>query len=82
MKEKPKRRIAVTSSLNEITTDQLGNRVVVRGGSRYRTMSASALPLHKGTLDGLQAVLWIQILRIRMFLGLLDPNPSIIKQSF
>jgi len=27
-----RRRIAVTSSLNEISTDQLGNRVMERGG--------------------------------------------------
>ncbi len=32
MKETPRRIIAVTSSLNEISTDQLGSRVVVRGG--------------------------------------------------
>jgi hypothetical protein len=32
MEEAPRRRITVTASLNEITTDQLGNRVVVRGG--------------------------------------------------
>ncbi len=31
MKEIPSRRIMVTSSLNEISTDHLGNRVVVRG---------------------------------------------------
>jgi hypothetical protein len=31
VKETPKRRITVTSSLNGISTDQLGNRVVVRG---------------------------------------------------
>jgi hypothetical protein len=30
MKETPRRRIAVTSSLNEISTDPLGNRVVDR----------------------------------------------------
>jgi hypothetical protein len=30
MKETPRRRITVTSSSNEISTDQLGNRVVVR----------------------------------------------------
>jgi len=34
MKETSRRRIAVTSSLNEISTDQLGNRVVVRGEAR------------------------------------------------
>jgi hypothetical protein len=34
MKETSRRRITVTSSLNEITTDQLGNRVVARGGGR------------------------------------------------
>jgi hypothetical protein len=31
MNEISRRRIMVTSSLNEISTDQLGNRVVVRG---------------------------------------------------
>jgi hypothetical protein len=31
VKETPSRRITVTSSLNEISTDLLGNRVVVRG---------------------------------------------------
>jgi hypothetical protein len=30
MKETPRRRITVTSSLIEISTDQLGNNVVVR----------------------------------------------------
>ncbi len=36
MKETPRRRIAVTSSLNKISMqgNQLGNRVVVRGGRR------------------------------------------------
>jgi hypothetical protein len=32
VKETPRRRITVTSSLNEISTDQLGNRVAVRRG--------------------------------------------------
>ncbi len=32
MKKTPRRRITVTSSLNEIFTDQLGNRVVKREG--------------------------------------------------
>jgi hypothetical protein len=32
MKETSRRRINVTSSLNEIFTDQLGNRVAARGG--------------------------------------------------
>jgi hypothetical protein len=32
LKETPRRRITVTSSLNKISTDQLENRVVVRGG--------------------------------------------------
>ncbi len=32
MKEAPRRRITVTSSLKETSTDQLGNRVVMRGG--------------------------------------------------
>ncbi len=32
MKNTPRRRRTVTSSLNEISTDQLGNGVVVRGG--------------------------------------------------
>jgi hypothetical protein len=31
MKETPKRRITVTSSLNEISKDQLGKQVVVKG---------------------------------------------------
>jgi hypothetical protein len=31
MKETPRRRIMVTLSLDKISTDQLGNRVVVRG---------------------------------------------------
>jgi hypothetical protein len=31
MEETPRRRITVTSSFHEISTDQLGNRVVVRG---------------------------------------------------
>jgi hypothetical protein len=31
MKETPRRRITATSSFHEISTDQLGNRVVVRG---------------------------------------------------
>ncbi len=35
IKETPRRRIAVTSSLNEISTDQLGKRVEVRGERRY-----------------------------------------------
>jgi hypothetical protein len=35
MKETPRRRITVTSSLNEIPTDQLGNRVRVRGVKGY-----------------------------------------------
>jgi len=30
--ETPRRRITVVSSFNEISTDQLGTRVVVRGG--------------------------------------------------
>ncbi len=33
MSETPRRRITVRSSLNEISTDQLGNRSVVRGGA-------------------------------------------------
>ncbi len=33
LKEILRRRIAVTSSLNEVSTDQLGNRVLVRGES-------------------------------------------------
>ncbi len=32
MKETPRRKITVMSSFNEISTDQLGNRVVVREG--------------------------------------------------
>jgi hypothetical protein len=35
VKETPSRRITVTSSLNEISTDLLGNRVVVRGEALY-----------------------------------------------
>jgi hypothetical protein len=31
MKETPRRRITVTSSVDKVSTDQLGNRVVVRG---------------------------------------------------
>jgi hypothetical protein len=31
-------RITVTSSVNEISTDQLGNRVVKRGGGRYSAL--------------------------------------------
>jgi hypothetical protein len=31
MKETPRRRIPLTSFLDKISTDQLGNRVVVRG---------------------------------------------------
>jgi hypothetical protein len=31
MMETPRRRIMVTSSLNETSTDHIGNRVVVRG---------------------------------------------------
>jgi hypothetical protein len=34
MKKTPRRRIMVTSSLNKISKDQLGNRVVVRGGGK------------------------------------------------
>ncbi len=34
MKEAPKRRIKLTSSLIEMISDQLGNRVVVRAGER------------------------------------------------
>jgi hypothetical protein len=30
MKVTPRRRMTVTSSLNEITTDQLGNRLILR----------------------------------------------------
>jgi hypothetical protein len=44
MKETPRRRITVTSSLNEISTDQLGNRVGARRGRRY-----SARPNHRDT---------------------------------
>ena len=37
MKETPRRRIAVTSSLKEISTDQLGHRVLlVKGGGGWR----------------------------------------------
>jgi hypothetical protein len=32
MKKSPRRRITVTSSLNVKSTDQLGSRMVVRGG--------------------------------------------------
>ncbi len=32
-KETPRKRMTVTSSLNEISTDQLRNRLVVRGGA-------------------------------------------------
>ncbi len=35
VKETSRRRIAVTSSLNEMTKDQLGNFVVMRGSKRY-----------------------------------------------
>jgi hypothetical protein len=35
MKETIRRRKTVTSSLNEISTDQLGKRVVARGGRRF-----------------------------------------------
>jgi len=36
VKETPRRRITLTSSLNEISTNQLGNREIVReGGRRY-----------------------------------------------
>jgi hypothetical protein len=35
MKETPRRRITVTSSVNEISTDQLGNRVVGEWVKRY-----------------------------------------------
>jgi hypothetical protein len=38
MKETPRRRITVTSSLNEISKDQMGNRVVVRRGYRCYTI--------------------------------------------
>jgi len=37
MIETSRRRITVMPSLNEISTDQRGNRVVVRGGGRYST---------------------------------------------
>jgi hypothetical protein len=39
MKEIPRRRIAVTSSLKKISRDQLGNRVVVRGEVLLRPAS-------------------------------------------
>jgi hypothetical protein len=32
MKETLRRKITVTSSFNEVSTDQMGNRVAVRGG--------------------------------------------------
>jgi hypothetical protein len=35
MKKTPRRRITVKASLNEISTDQLENRAVVREGWRY-----------------------------------------------
>jgi hypothetical protein len=41
MKETPKRRIAVTSSLNKIFIDQLGNREVVRGEALIRPPAAA-----------------------------------------
>jgi len=45
MKETSRRRITVTSSLNEISTDQLGNRV--HGGKRGRHHSARSHPFLK-----------------------------------
>jgi hypothetical protein len=33
LKETPRRRMTVSSSFNKISKDQLGNRVVVRGGA-------------------------------------------------
>jgi hypothetical protein len=47
MKETPRRRRTVTSSLNEISTDQLGKRVVLGGGRCFRPAHA---PL-KGLTD-------------------------------
>jgi hypothetical protein len=38
MKETSRRRIMVTSSLNEISTDRLGNMVVVKGGGRVEKL--------------------------------------------
>jgi hypothetical protein len=46
MKETPRRRIAVTSSLNELPTDQLGNRVFIGDGGDGVTPSAPSL-LHQ-----------------------------------
>jgi hypothetical protein len=48
MKETPKRRITVTSSLNEIAMNQLGNRAVAKG--RGVTPSA-AIPFYSRFLD-------------------------------
>ncbi len=41
MKETPRRNIAITSSVNKIFIDQLGNRVVVRGEALIRPPAAA-----------------------------------------
>jgi hypothetical protein len=46
MKETSRRRITVTSSLNEISTDQLRNRVVTGGG-------ITPIPFYSRLLDGI-----------------------------
>jgi hypothetical protein len=44
IKETPRRRITVTSSLNEIATEQMGNRMVVRGVGVTPGYSARSQP--------------------------------------
>jgi hypothetical protein len=57
MKETPSRRITVTSSLEELSTNQLGNRVVVRGGgvTVHPFLQQASGKIYKDDVNGLSS---------------------------
>ncbi len=57
--ETPRRRITVTSSLNEMSTDQLGDRMVMRGARGY-----FALPTPFYSRGGIQREAWYLMLEL------------------
>jgi hypothetical protein len=51
MKETPKRGMTVTSSLNEMSTDQLGHRIGVGGGGGGGVTPPASTPFYSSLLD-------------------------------
>ncbi len=74
MKETPRRWITVTSSLNQISTDQLGNRVVKKGGRRYSARPHPFLQQDFLFLDSFLKTTWTVFPPPRIFASLSDAS--------